>query len=189
MGIEVVHDQYDLFSLGILYIHQIADDFREIQSSAPLGNVNFAPASQWLTDHENVGRALALIFVILACGLAGLRRKRVLNVRHQLLAGFIQTHLRPGRIVGALVNFQRILHRAHKIGIVLRRQDPLFFQPRLKFIFLSVLRTHSPVIDFTMLSSTSLSASNCNVQRTRPSGAALHATAIRRASCAPSNFR
>ena len=49
---------------------------------------------------------------------------------------------------------------------------------RLKFVFCSVLRTHSWLMESTTASSTSLSASRRSVQRQRPSGAWLQAVAI-----------
>ena len=66
---------------------------------------------------------------------------------------------------------------------------PLLFQPRLEFVFLSTCRIVSRAMLSTRCNSTTLSASICNVQRSRPSSAAEHVSAMRYASCSPSNLR
>src|SRR3990172_9346720 len=91
--------------------------------------------------------------------------------------------------MGPPVHFQHVLHRAHVIRIVLLGQDPLLFQPGLKLVFLSTLRTASLLIASTISNSTNWSASSRKVQRARPWGAGPQAKAIKRASCSPSNFR
>ncbi len=71
----------------------------------------------------------------------------------------------------------------------LTRQAPILAQPGLEVVFCSVRRTVSYDTAATMSNSTSLSASRRRVQRLRPFGAGLQATAIRCASWAPSSFR
>ena len=39
-----------------------------------------------------------------------------------------------------MVDFQYVFHRAHKVPIAFRRDAPTLFQPRLDFVFFSVLR-------------------------------------------------
>jgi len=60
------------------------------------------------------------------------------------------------------------------------RYAPLGFLPRLELRFFNNRRTCSCEYDSAKPSSTILSANNRNVQRARPSGALLQATAIKR---------
>src|SRR5512143_3062794 len=93
-----------------------------------------------------------------------------------------------GLIRGPLVDLQHVLHRTDKLGIGFRWNTPLRFQPRLQFVFFNTCRTVSYDTVSTYSSSTIRSANSRKVHRFRPSGGALHATAIKCASCTPSSF-
>jgi len=139
-------------------------------------------------------RPVPLVFVVAPGRMARLHRQRRADIPGQLLAHFIQTDLRPERIVRSLVDFPNVLHRRHKLGVLLRWPSsrdlgPLLPQMRFEIVFLSVNRTVSGLIDSTTSKATKRSAQSVSVQRLRPSGAALHASAIRRASAAPSHLR
>src|SRR5262249_51872324 len=64
---------------------------------------------------------------------------------------------------------------------------PLLLEPGLELVFLSTRRTVSCEQASANFSSTTRSASKLRVQRCRPSGAALQASAIKRAS--PFSFK
>ena len=87
-----------------------------------------------------------------------------------------------------VVNLQHVLHGADELSIALRRDAPALLQPRLELVFFSVWRTVSAQILSTISHSTSRSASNCSVQRARPSGGWEQAKAINWASSWPSSF-
>src|SRR4029453_17364948 len=85
------------------------------------------------------------------------------------------------------VDLQDIFHRGDEL-----RPDlwdaPLFLQPRLEDRFFKTRRTLSYEYDGARPRATTRSASRCKVQRWRPSGAALQASAIKRASAFASNL-
>ena len=66
---------------------------------------------------------------------------------------------------------------------------PHGFEPGLEFVFFNTCRMVSRAMLSTRCSSTSLSASSCNVQCSCPSSGGLHTSAIRCASCPPSSLR
>jgi len=67
------------------------------------------------------------------------------------------------------------------------RDAPLFLQVRLEDVCFKVCRTVSCATTQTTSSATSRSASRRRLQRWYPLGGSLHASAIRCASCTPSN--
>jgi hypothetical protein len=85
-----------------------------------------------------------------------------------------------------MIKLQDILHMLDKLGICLCGNAPLLLDPGFEFVGQQDL-THRLVADrFHLANSTNWLASNRNVQRAAPSGGALHASAIRYASCVPS---
>src|SRR5215213_7119390 len=64
MGVEIVHDDSDTGGLWIDLIDQVAHDVGKIHLGALLGDFHVTPTSQWFYHHEQVPRAVALIFVV-----------------------------------------------------------------------------------------------------------------------------
>jgi hypothetical protein len=94
-------------------------------------------AAKRFDKHENVARAEAFVFRVISQRLTGTHRQRLADFAHELFAGFIHAnHGNPG-IVGAVVDFQNILHPPDELPIVLLRKAPLLLQPRLNRIFLA----------------------------------------------------
>src|SRR6266536_1896720 len=189
MGVELIHDQHDLFSVGIDLIDQVLDHMREIHHTAVIRDGHFAPAAQRLAQHEHGGHAAPVVLVVEAGWSPRCGRQWCACFGHQLLAGLIQTHLRTTRLVRSGVDVQDVFHVPDELATRRTRQAPVFFQPGLEIVFFSVRRTVSYYTASTMSNSTALSASRRSVQRLRPSGGGLQATAIRRASWALSSLR
>src|SRR6266540_456595 len=185
----VVLHQHDPLGVGVVNLQQVLDAVRPVDAGAPRADHDVAPAAQRLADEEQVAHPAALVLIILACWPAGLHRHGRGDLRQELAAGLIQAHLRVARIVGLGVDPKHVLHAPHELGIVLGRDAPAFLQPRLEAVCCKAWRTVSYDTDSTNSSSTSRSASSRNVQRLRPSGGALHASATRWASCSPSSLR
>jgi hypothetical protein len=61
VGVQVVHNQHDLFRLGIVFVHQLPDYLSEVDLGASISHLNVALASQRLEEHKQVGRAISLI--------------------------------------------------------------------------------------------------------------------------------
>src|SRR5581483_6069505 len=155
----------------------------------PLGHLRRPPAQQRLEDHEQVGRAVAHVLVVVAGWLPRRGRQRHAGLADQLHRHLVEADQRPPGVVGAVVDFQHVLHPGYELPALPRRDDPLLLEVGLKFVFLSTRRTVSSLTDSKTSNSTSLSASSFSVQRARPSGGWEQARAISRASAAPSNFR
>src|SRR5579883_1052704 len=111
------------------------------------------------------------------------------RVRQQLLARFVQAHLRALRVVRPVIDVEHVLHRVHEGCVLLGRNaeaphppglDLIFFRPRWTVLALTVSNTRS---------STSLSANSATVHRARPGGGGLHARYTSCASEAPSSLR
>ena len=66
-------------------IGKVAEDARVIGGGMPIGDLDMPPAFQWSEQHEDIGRAVALIFVIDPRGAAGLRRYWQARLGDQLL--------------------------------------------------------------------------------------------------------
>src|SRR5882724_237161 len=189
MGVEVVHHQDERVGLRRVHINHVTDHMRKVDRGAAVRDRHLPLPRQRLEDHEQIGRAFPLVFVIDPRQLPWGGGNRHARFRHQWLARLLQTHDWPLRVVGAWVDFQHVLHGTNKLGVGFRRNHPLLLLPWLEIVFFSVVRTHSRPIVSTTSSSTSRSASNWSVPRARPSGGVLHVKAISRASCAPSTLR
>jgi len=170
-------------------VHQLASHLGEIQGGPPVGHLHATLARQRLKDHKQIGRSVPFIFVIHPRRTPRRGGNRPTCFLGQLPALLVKTHDRPLGIAGPLVDFEHVFHRADKIGVLLGRQHPLLFAPGLKHVFFSVVRTASRPIDSTISSSTSLSASSCIVQHTRPGGGEEQAKATKWASWTPSSLR
>ncbi len=93
------------------------------------------PTQEGFGDHEQVGRAVADILVIEPLRLTRLGWQGLHRFADQLLARLVQADQRPPLVVGSVVDLQDILHRTNELGVRLRRDAPLLFQPRLDLVF------------------------------------------------------
>src|SRR5271166_3612045 len=101
-----------------------------------------APALQRRKDHEEIGDAVALIFVIVTRGSSGLGRDRGARLGDQLLRGLVQTHERTIRIARPLVGFQHVFHGGDEARIGFGRHHPLPIAVRFKDVFLTSVRSY-----------------------------------------------
>src|SRR5262249_56219739 len=93
-------------------------------------------------------------------------------------------------VVGSVVHLQHVFHPRHELARrTARWQAPLFPQVRLDDVFFIARRTVSVETLSTTSNSTNLSASSESVHAFRSSGGCEQATAINRASAAPSSTR
>src|SRR5271168_3399976 len=147
------------------------------------------PAFQGREHHEQAGRPVAPVFVIVPGGPSGLRGDRQTRFGNELLRGLVDADQRAVRIARPLINLQNVFHGGNKGGVLVRRNDPLLFQMRLESVFFSVRPIVLSLARSTIGNSTTFSSSSCNVQRARPAGGLEHANAINLASAAPSKMR
>ena len=153
-----------------------------------VGHFHAAPALQRREDHEEIGDAVALVFVVVTSGSSGLGRDRGARLGDQLLGGLVQTHERTIGITRPLVGFQHVFHGGDEARIGFGRDHPLPLAVRFKDVFLtSADRIVARLLDDVQFDD--FSSSRRRVQRANPSGAGEQARAISFASAAPSNIR
>lgn len=155
MGIEIVLDENDAFGSRKVDIGQVLEDVGIIDCGPPIGNLYVAPPFQGREQHEEIGRAVAFVLVVEPGGLSRFHRHRNPGFGDQLLGCLIEADQRPSRITRAGIDRQHILHRRHEGAVGIGRDDPLLFQVRLKFVFLSVRATVLALTSPTMFSATS----------------------------------
>src|SRR5258708_30888619 len=136
-----------------------------------IGYLDAPPALEWREHHEQIGRPVAPVFVIMPGGLSWFRRDRQARFGNELLGRLVDADQRTFRIIRPLRNLQDVLHRGHEGGAGVRWNDPLLSQMRLERVFFSV-----PPIAFSrarlmIFSSATAFSSRCNFQRARPAGA------------------
>jgi hypothetical protein len=140
------------------------------------------PTFERREHHEEIGRAVALVFVIEPRWPPLFHLDRSAHFGSQLLRGLVQANQRNIGIARPRVYGQHVFHGRHERAVGLRRDDPLLFQVRLENVFLSVRPIVLSLARSTMFSSTTLFSNNRNVQRARPLGGFEQAKAISLAS-------
>src|SRR5262245_5228257 len=187
MRVEIVQHDTNHRGFRVAFVHQPLHRVGEVELGALLRHLHMPPASLRFHEEKEVTRAVTLVFVIIAQWPPRLGGQRLPGLFDELLRGLIKVHLGPCRIIGLGVDLQDVFHS----GDVLRTHcwdAPLFLQPRLEDRFFKTRRTLSYEYDAARPRATTRSASRCKVQRWRPSGAALQASAINRASAFASSL-
>src|ERR1700736_2873608 len=133
-----------------------------------IGYLDAPPALEWREHHEQIGRPVAPVFVIMPGGLSWFRRDRQARFGKELLGRLVDADQRTFRIIRPLINLQDVLHGGHEGGAGVRWNDPLLSQMRLERVFFSVRPIVLSLARLTIFSSTTASSSSCNVQRARP---------------------
>src|ERR1035441_8460168 len=70
MRAEIVLYQLDLFGAGKMHIGQLLEHLRVIDGGVVVSDLDAAPTLQRRKHHENIGHAVALVFVIVTRGLS-----------------------------------------------------------------------------------------------------------------------
>src|SRR5512134_1956427 len=187
MCVEIVHHYTDQFSFRIAFIYQPLHLMRKVTLGPMPGHFNVTPACLRLTEYEKVACAVALVLIIKALNLPRCWWQSLSNLLGQLLACFIKVYFRPLRVIRLFIQVKHLFHSCDKLGIHLR-YAPLLFLPRLKLVFFSMRRTDSRENDSVNSNSTTLPASNRNVQWLCPCGALLQVKAMIWACCLPVSF-
>src|SRR5512132_914709 len=187
MRVEMVQHHANHFGFGIAYVYQPLHFMGKVHLGALLRHMHVPPASLRLDKEKEISGAIAFVLVIKVLGLSRLHGQREPGLFDQLLVRFIKVDLGTSRIIGLGVDLQHVFHRGDKLRTDLW-DAPLLLQPRLEVTFFKTLRTLSYEYDSVSPRATTRSASRCKVQRLRPSGALLQASAIRRASAFSSSL-
>jgi len=94
VGVEIVLHQHDLRRVGKMHVRQIPEHMGIIDGGVAVGHFSHAATLPAARTHEQIGDAIAFVFVIvtrLASRLGGDRRARLDD---QLLRGFVEAHER-----------------------------------------------------------------------------------------------
>src|SRR5271166_2363292 len=118
------------------------EDFRVVDGGVAICHFDMAPALQRREDHEEIGDAVALIFVVVSRGLSRLGWDRRTGLGNQLLGGLVQAHQRTGGISRLLVGFQHVFHGGDEARAGFGRDHPLPIAVRLERVFLASVRSY-----------------------------------------------
>ena len=176
LGLRIPHSDQPAYLLG------------KVPHSPPRGAGNMPPAALRLTAHKHGAGTVALVFIVIRCGMSRFGGQKHPPLRHELRAGCITVALRPSGIIGLLIEVEDVLPGGDELGTSCG-QAPLLFLPGLEGGFLRTWRTVSRAIDAAKPRAMTLSASSRSVQCVCPSGAGVHATAMRCAACLSVSFR
>ena len=188
VGIQVVQHHTNLLRLGVGLVRQPPHLVGEVPHPTSLGDRHMAPTPQWLAEHEQITGAVAPVLIVEPLSPSRPGWERYATLPNELSGGLIKTDRRSLGVVGLLIQVQDILHGRYKL-CAHRWNAPLLPLPGLQLVFLSIWRTVSGEMDGAKPNSTTFPAKRRSVQRPRPSGGVLHATAITWASCFPLSFR
>src|SRR5690606_2579179 len=134
VGIEIVHDDPDFLGVREMYIYQVAHTGGKVGFSALVGDFGMSPACQWLKHHKQVAGAVALVFIVVTRYLTGLSRGGRTSIFVQNAGALVKTDDRLPPLVRFSIQFQHIFHPPDELRTH-RRDAPLLFLPRLKFVF------------------------------------------------------
>ena len=169
-------------------VGEVLERVRIVDGGAMVGHLDMAPAFERRVHHEQIGRAVAGVLVVDPRRPPGRRRLRRARLGDQLLRGLVEADDRPLRVVRPGVDFQHVLHRSYESAARLGRNDPVLAAVRLERVFLSVRWIVVSLARLTMPSSTTFVSRRRRLQRAWPSGGCEQASAINRASAAPSKI-
>ncbi len=187
MRVELIANQADDLGFGITFVNQPAQLSGAIKHSSARRHFDMPPASLWLAKQKEVGRAVPLVLKIRACEATRRGWQRSASLGDQLFALFIKTDFRALGIIRLVVEIEHIFHPRDEFRTDFR-ETPLFLLPRLESVFFRYCRTVSCESEAESPNSTALSANKRSVQRRRPVGAWLQATATRCASALGSSL-
>ena len=173
--LRLSHTRMTFFASGYCSSSRCFIGVRPVGHGAMFVRSNAANSCFWLVEHEDTGGSVSFVFMVKSLGLAWFHRQRFTGFLGELYRLLVHTNNRNFSIIRTMIDFQYIFHRRDELGILLRGNHPAFAILGFEFVFFRTSCTVFAVQCGTIFSSTTRSDSNCNVQRVRPGGAALHA--------------
>src|SRR5450631_1759770 len=189
MGIEIILDEGDLRHVRKPRVGDFLEQVCVIHGGVAIGYLDVPPTFQRCEQHEQIGRAISLILVIMPRRAAWLRRHRHTRFGDQLLRGLVQANDGAFGVARPVIHVQHIFHIGDEGSVGLRRNDILLFQMWFQIVFFSVRPIVLSLARSTMFSSTTLSSSSRKDHFARPFGGGEHIRAISLASAVPSKIR
>ena len=95
VGRQIVLHHADLLGLGVVDIDQVTHAVGVVLRRPTVGDLHFAPGRVHIEDDEQVDRAVALVFVVVAFGLAGRGGDRQAHLADQLGRALVEADHRP----------------------------------------------------------------------------------------------
>src|SRR5271156_50830 len=172
-----------------MHVRQIPERMGVIDGGVAVGDFDMPPPFQRRERHEQIGDAIAFVFVVVTRLASWLRGDRSPRLDDQLLRGFVEAHERTLRIVRPLIDLQHVFHVGDKGRAGVRGNHPLLLEVRFENDFFSVRPIVLSLARSTMCNSTTFSSSRRMLQRAKPSGAGESVSAISFASATPSKMR
>src|SRR5450631_2348587 len=188
VDVEIILDQDNGPGVGEVDIGQVFQDVSVVHGGMAIGDFDMAPAFERRKHHEEVGGAVALVFVIATGRASRLHRDRQARFGKELLGGLVQAHQRAMGIPWPRVDGQHIFHGGYERAIGLRRDDPALPAMGLENVFFSARPIVESLARSTIWSSTTFFSNSRKVQRARPLGGLEQASAISLASFSPSKI-
>ena len=125
MGVEVVLHEYDLRDVGAVLVRQVFEDLCIIGGGVAICHLDMAATLQRREHHEQVGRPVALVLIIIAFGVPWLGWDWHPRLSDELLLGLVQADHGAIRIMRPVINLQHVFHARYECGVGIRRDDPL----------------------------------------------------------------
>ena len=130
MGVEIILQQHDFRRVGKMRVGQVPEHVGIIDGGVAVGDLDMPPAFQRREHHEQIGDAIAFVFVIVTRWLSRFGVDRRARLDDQLLGGFVKAHERALRIVRSLIDFQHVFHGGDKRRVGVGRNHPLLLAMR-----------------------------------------------------------
>jgi hypothetical protein len=179
--VQVVIHQIDRLCQWIQFIHQVAHGFCKVFLCPTQCDQHMTLSRVRFNEQKDVPGTLTDILVITSARAARLRWRSQTAIRQQLQAFLVKTYGRTQRIIGTPVQGQHIFQVSQEL-----RRDlcmaPTLDLPGLNFVFCNACRTVSGATGLISSRRIASSASNRTVQRHRPCGGSLQASATTRVS-------
>ena len=149
--VEIVTDKMDFSGVGEVLVEQPLDLLRPIDAGAVLAGADPSPAQQWRKEHEDGAGSVTLVLVILASRLAGRHWQSSADPSVQFLARLVHADQWFVGIQRLSVEVQHLFHLRDEAGGITPGNAEALLAPRLKEVFLSVLRIVSRQMLVTIL--------------------------------------
>ena len=104
MGIQIIKNQADFLSMGIMLINEFSHKICPVNFGTLISDFRRALAIEWFKSHKNVCSPISCILCIIPEWLSRLGWQRSTDFPNQLGRHFIHTHLRTLRIVRFFIN-------------------------------------------------------------------------------------
>src|SRR5215468_6271840 len=147
---QVIEHDAHLGGLWIMGVDEFAHTLGEVASRAVLGDLDLAPAAMDIEEDEQIGRAVALIFAVIAFELPRLGWDRLAHLADELGWALVKTDHGPLWIGCFGVEIEHVLHMGN-VGAVDLRDAPHVLAPRLEMV-LGEAPTHRLARQVLMLS-------------------------------------